>query len=544
MPISITLSNLCWSPPDGTPLLHNLNLSFGPGRTGLVGRNGVGKTALLRLIAGEIYPQSGNVHVDGTLAWMRQDMLSAPQDTIADLFGVVPALALLGRAVAGRAGLDEVAEVDWALPSRIEAALLRFGLDVDPHVPLASLSGGQRTRASLAALVFSKADFLLLDEPTNNLDREGRRAVFDLLGGWKAGAIVVSHDRELLNEMDAIVQLTTLGATKYGGNYSTYQARKALDLHAAERELADARKRATDAHRRERQAAERKARKDSAGYKSRAKRDQPKVLLDAARGRAEASGGANTRLREARRLETETAVVTARDRVEILQPHQMEIASTHLHAAKVVVQVSQLTGGHDPGRPVIRHLSFSIVGPERVAITGPNGSGKTTLLSLITGQLMPQSGKADVNVPFAFLDQEVTLLPPEKSLRENFIGLNEMADENQCRAALARFGFRAEDAFKHVGILSGGQKLRAGLACTLGQPVPPRLLILDEPTNHIDLETTQALEASLAAYDGALLVISHDEAFLQNLGLDRILDMTEMPDHDVAEIPPPNGPRA
>ena len=150
-------------------------------------------------------------------------------------------LALLRSAESGEAGIEEIALADWTLEPRIASALARLGLEAPTEMPLAKLSGGQRTRVALAALIFAEPDFLLLDEPTNNLDREGRKAVVDLLAAWRAGAIVVSHDRELLETMDAIVELTSLGATRYGGNWSHYRERKALELTAAQRDLAGCR---------------------------------------------------------------------------------------------------------------------------------------------------------------------------------------------------------------------------------------------------------------------------------------------------------------
>ena len=190
---------------------------------------------------------------------------------------------------------------------------------------MATLSGGQRSRAALAALILAQPEFLLLDEPTNNLDRDGRRVVADLIRGWTGGAIIVSHDRELLEEMDAIVELTSLGATRYGGNYSAFRQRKDTELDAAARDLAHAEKTRSDAARRAQQATERKARKDSAGHRARARGDQPKILMDAARGRAEASGGAGARLRDARREAAGEALSAAREKIEILQPLRMDI---------------------------------------------------------------------------------------------------------------------------------------------------------------------------------------------------------------------------
>ncbi len=525
IPPSVSLSALSWSTPDGTPLFNDLTLSFARERTGIVGRNGAGKSTLLRLIAGDLPPKSGAVRLSGTLARMRQEALEQQGDTIADLFGQRAAFDVLERAEVGRASAQEVAEADWTLPARIEAALVRCGLGVEPQTPLAVLSGGQRSRASLAALIFAEPDFLLLDEPTNNLDGEGRRAVIEVVKGWRGGVIIASHDRDLLEEMDAIVELTTLGATRYGGNYSAFRALKDAQLEAAARDLAHAEKTSKNTARRAQQAAERKARKDSAGHKSRAKGGQPKVQLDAAKERAEASLGAGVRLREARQDASDKALTAAREKIEVLQPLRMDIPSSGLASGKTVLRLTGLSGGYDPARPIIRDLSLTLTGPERVVLSGPNGSGKTTLLKLVAGEIAPHSGLAEVMVPFALLDQHVTLLDPARTLHDNFRHLNPEAQTHTAHSALARFGFRAGDALRRAGDLSGGERLRAGLACTLAATPAPMLLMLDEPTNHLDLEGIAALEAALEAYDGAVLAISHDAAFLRALAPDRTVKL-------------------
>jgi len=529
MPSSVTLSGLSYATPDGHFLFSDLDLAFGPERTGLVGRNGVGKSTLLRLIAGDLAPQSGSVSVSGTLGVLRQSVEAGEGASIADLFGVADDLAILARAETGEASLDELADADWTLPARLEAALAQFSLSVPPEAQLDTLSGGQRMRAALAALVFAGPDMLVLDEPTNNLDRDGRRAVIDLLAGWRGGAIVVSHDRELLETMDAMVELTSLGATRYGGNWSAYRARKAVELEAAQHGLADAEKNRAEIRRRAQQAAERKARKDRAGRRLHMKDDQPRIILDAWKDQAEAAGGANARLREGRMAEAQAAADAAREKIEVLTPLAVTLPPTGLPAGRTVLRIAELSAGYDPDHPVIVGLSATLIGPERVAIIGPNGAGKSTLLKAIIGELTPLSGTVELPVPHAMLDQSVSLLDPALSIRENFRALNPEADENACRAALARFKFRADAALQTVESLSGGETLRAGLAATLGGPNPPQLLILDEPTNHLDIDSIEAVEAGLHAYDGALLVVSHDEAFLDAIGITRRIALSGEP---------------
>ena len=524
---SITISNLSWSTPDGRAVLSGLDLNFQSECAGIVGRNGVGKSTLLRLLTGDLIPTAGHIAIDGNIAMLRQTVQVAPHETIADLIGIAPALALLRKADAGEATVDEIADADWTLEARIDEALANVGLPVPPETPLATLSGGQRTRAALAGAIFAAPDFLLLDEPTNNLDREGRATVRDLLRSWRGGAIVVSHDRELLEEMDAIVELTSLGAARYGGGWSAYRTRKDIEQAAAETELAGAQKELGRVRRQAQVNTERQARRDAGGRRKAARGDEPAILLGTLKRRAEESVGANRRLAERQQGEAEAQLSTACTKIEIVAPLSVGLPSTGLPTSRTVLSLDHVTAGYVEAKPIIRNLSLTVTGPERVAITGPNGSGKSTLLALVAGTLTPWSGEVHTPVAFALFDQRVSLLDPARSIADNFLSLNPGTTNNQCRAALARFRFRADAADSIVGTLSGGQMLRAGLACVLGTPRPPQLLILDEPGNHLDIESLTAVETGLAAYDGALLVVSHDTAFLDAIGIARKIELSQ-----------------
>lgn len=522
---SIVLSGLSWVKSDGDPVFEGLDLSFRPERTGLVGRNGGGKTTLLKIISGVLSPSAGTITVEGTVALVRQMLDVETDETIADLFRAGQALDLLARAESGAASLEDLAEADWTVRERMLSALARFGLVAEPDTLLNHLSGGQRTRAALAAALFKEPDFLLLDEPTNNLDRAGRQAVIDLLSRWRGGAIVISHDRELLEFMDAIVELTTLGAQRYGGNWSAYRLAKAIELNAAEQSLAHAQKTADEIDRKAQVLAERQDRRSASGARKAKKGDMPKILLGRRKNNAEASRGKVTELAERRRADALGTVASAKAQIEVLQPFSVHLPTTNLPAAKAVLSLDRVSAGYGHEHPVIREFSFSIVGPRRVALSGPNGSGKTTLLKVIAGQILPSIGTVAISVPAAMLDQNVSLLDRDETILANFKRLNPGTTENTCRATLASFRFRADAALQRVESLSGGQILRAGLACVLGGSSPPSLLILDEPTNHLDIESIETVEAILMAYDGALLVVSHDDAFLDSIAIETHVEL-------------------
>lgn len=246
-------------------------------------------------------------------------------------------------------------------------------------------------------------------------------------------------------------------------------------------------------------------------------------MLGGMKDNAEKTSGENARLANRQREDAAEVASEARAKVEILTPLTVRLASTGLPAGRTVLVASGLTGGPKDIAPVIRNLNLLIAGPERVAVTGPNGSGKTSLLRLLTGDLKPSEGRGDILVHYALLDQTVSLLDPALSVRDNFRALNPDADENTGRAALARFMFRADAALQITGTLSGGEMLRAGLACTIGGNNPPQLLILDEPTNHLDIQAIEQVEAGLRGYDGALLVVSHDADFLGAIGIERFV---------------------
>src|SRR5690554_3091740 len=431
MPVSVSLHQLSWSTPDNQPLFTDLELSFGPGRTGLIGRNGTGKSTLLRLIAGLVPPAAGSVTLAGTLGMLEQSVQVEHDATVADHLGVSQAMALLDRLEQGRGSVEDAGEADWSLPGRIQAALHQVGLpEFASDRRLETLSGGQRTRLSLARLILAQPDIILLDEPTNNLDAEGRKAVVDLLHRWRGAAIVVSHDRALLREMDAIVELTTLGARTYGGNWDHYAERKALELASAEHELATAERKVSEIDRKIQAVAERKSRKDGAGKRKAAKGDMPKILLGGMKDNAEKTSGENARLASRLRVDAAEAASEARSKLEVLTPLSVTLTPTGLPVGRTVLQADGLTGGPEGVAPIIRDFSLQLTGPERVAITGPNGSGKTTLLRLLTSALPPTSGTARILVPHAMLDQTVSILDPALSIRDSFRRLNPDADEN------------------------------------------------------------------------------------------------------------------
>lgn len=521
----ISLDSVSYRLPDGRALLDNLTIAFGHERTGVVGRNGTGKTTLARLILGELAPASGAVSAQGRVTAVRQVFAPPAGASVADVLGVREELALLERVEAGRGAADDLERADWTLQARVGEALARVGLaglafDRDAS----ALSGGQLTRLALAGVLIAQPDFIVLDEPTNNLDADGRVAVRELLASWRGGALVISHDRALLREMDRTLEHSELGARLYGGGYDFYLERRTAERSAAERTLERAERSVDQVERGIQLTRERKERRDAAGKRSRAKNDMPKLLLNARAEQAENSAARGNQLAERLRADAQQALEGAREDAERVRKLRFELPPSGLPAGKSVLAFDEVSFAW-PGQPeLISQFSFEMKGPERVALRGGNGSGKSTLIGLASGALTPLHGVVRRGVEAVVLDQRASLLSPDETLLANFLRLNPTANENRAYEALAKFLFRNVAALKLADALSGGEKLRAALACTLFGDRPPQLLILDEPTNHLDLESVDAIEAALAEYDGALLVASHDEDFLDAIGIERVID--------------------
>jgi ATPase subunit of ABC transporter with duplicated ATPase domains len=529
---SIVASHLSYAWPDDTVLFEDLSFTIPGGRTGLVAPNGAGKSTLLRLIAGEYRPAAGSISVDGALGYLPQSLPFDAHLNVADVLGVAPVIAALDALAAGDSSESVFAAIgdDWDVEERSVAQLARLGLgDIALDRPLRTLSGGEVSSVGLAARLLARPDVLLLDEPTNNLDVDARERLHNALDDFGGTLLVVSHDRVLLDRMDRIAELHRGEIAFYGGTFSAYLDALEAAQESAEADIRNAEQLLKREKRQMQQARERAAKRSSTAARNVKNAGLPKIVAgklkrDAQESAAKSDDVHGKRVDDAR-ARLDQAERALRDDDALV----LELPDTEVPAGRTVVAARGLQA-EVGGRKLFvdKGIDVDIRGPERIALTGVNGVGKSTLLRIISGDLTPGAGevhRADGRI--AYLSQRLDLLDPARTVAECLASSAPSLSHTRRMHLLAQFLFRGDRIHLPVSALSGGERLRATLACVLFAEPAPQLLLLDEPTNNLDLVSVAQLESALNAYRGAFVVVSHDERFLEAIGIERRLRLAE-----------------
>ncbi|MCS7479452.1 ABC-F family ATP-binding cassette domain-containing protein [Umezawaea endophytica] len=528
--MSITCSSLSFSWPDDTPVFDALSCTFTGGRTGLVAPNGAGKSTLLKLIAGELRPTAGSTSVDGVLGYLPQSLPLDGALTAAEVLGIAPQVRALAAIESGDASEEHFATIgqDWDVEERTRAQLDRLGLeDVDLTRRLGTLSGGQVVFLGVAAQLLKRPDVLLLDEPTNNLDLDARRKLHAVIEDWPGTLLLVSHDRELLDRMERIAELDRGEVRFHGGDFTSYEEATRAAREVAEKNIRTAEQDVKREKREMQQARERAERRAGTAARNLKSAGLPRIFAGTMkRGAQESAGKArethSSRVDDARaRLDEAGRALREDQKIVLVMP------GTAVPPGRTVFQGEgvQVRYGDRP-QFAGDGVDLTIRGPERIALTGPNGAGKSTLLRVLTGELeVTGTRRADGRI--AYLSQRLDLLDLDRTVADNLAAFAPAMPEAQRLTLLARFLFRGTRAHLPVGVLSGGERLRATLACVLFAEPAPQLLLLDEPTNNLDLVSVGQLESALNAYQGAFVVVSHDERFLATLGVTRWLRLSD-----------------
>ncbi|VEH19288.1 Uncharacterized ABC transporter ATP-binding protein HI_1252 [Chryseobacterium nakagawai] len=523
--IMILLQNISFGFPGGDLLFNHINLTI-PSQTksALVGSNGMGKSTLLKIIANEIQPLDGNINIQGKVFYVPQMFGNFNHLTIAECLDIDQKLLALEKITSGEVDEHyfEVLNDDWDIEERCQNVLQYWNLqDFDLNQKLEGLSGGQKTKVFLAGIQINQPDVIILDEPTNHLDLEGRKLLYDLIEKVSATVVIVSHDRTLLNLVDTIFELSNQGITTYGGNYDFYAEQKEVedealqnDIHAKERALKKAKEK-------ERETIERKQKLDARGKQKQEKSGVARIMMNTLRNNAEKN---TSKLKS---VHTEKISCISGDLRElhssVRNSDQMKVNfnDSGLHSGKILITAEDVNFSYGEEKLWKENLDFEVRSGDRISIKGSNGSGKTTLIKLLLGNISPSTGnisRAEFNS--IYIDQEYSLIDNDLTLYDFVQKFNDSAlQESEVKTLLSRFLFSKETWDKKCGMLSGGEHLRL-LLCGLSiSNKAPDMMILDEPTNNLDLQNVEILTNSIKDYHGTLMVISHDEVFLEEIGV-------------------------
>ena len=579
MPHHITLDHISYAHPGEPPLFTDLSAVFSAPLTGLIGDNGAGKTTLFRLILGDINPSQGIISTPPHIAYLPQDLGLSGHQHLADIFGITKILQALDALESGEYSpclYDTIGDA-WDIEERTLVALAEHGFGpalttTDTQArrnllmrPLSTFSGGQTVTAALTALLYSDPEFILLDEPTNNLDSAAKAQLFTTLEALPCPALIISHDRDLLERVHVIAELHAdhqglAHLRLFEGNYSTYRQALETEQQAAQRRVTEAKNEARKAVRERAENQIKLDRNARRGREFERSKRKPGMAMGLDKNSSERSAGKLHTAHESMVADARAAVGEAQKSLRVQEKIYAELSQQPLPAGRKVLElhradshrvsreistVQQPTGVDSPHLPPNttggksqretptehpEHLILS--GPEHLRITGANGSGKTTLLKAIAhsgdpGYRSPvqPTYRVEYCIEGAYVPQRISL-DPRLTLLQCVQQANRRVSEQSLRDQLARLLFRRESVHRKTGDLSGGERFRAAVAQVLLADPVPQLLMLDEPTNNLDISSVDWLVQALNAYTGALIVVSHDEDFCHRIHIDRTLNLS------------------
>lgn len=561
--MSISIQQISYIHPDKEVLFSDLNFAISKGqKLGLVGNNGCGKSTLLQIIAGQLSPSSGVIVRPDELYYIPQHFGQYDSLTIAQALRIERKQQALHAILSGDASNENfvVLDDDWNIEERSIAALDLWGLgQFTLSYPMNLLSGGEKTRVFLAGMDIHRPPVILMDEPTNHLDSSGRQHLYDWVEKCRSTLLVVSHDRTLLNLLPEICELEKHQINYYGGNYEFYKEQKTLMQEALQQRIEEKEKALRIARKVARETAERRDKQNVRGEKNHIKKGVPRIVLNALQGKSEKSTSKlnSTHQEKAEKLTDERNQL--RSSLSPTATLKTDFNSSSLHTGKILVTAKEVNFGYHPNS-INSHIqmnneanladtgnhpspdsndiqdnsdfkqqlwqtpiSFQLKSGDRLRIEGANGSGKTTLLKLITGQLRPQEGNLTrMEFTYVYLNQEYSIIDNRNSILEQAYAFNNRnLPEHEIKTILNRYLFPASEWDKSCRKLSGGEKMRLAFCCLMISNNTPDIFILDEPTNNLDIQSIEIITATIKNYTGTVIVISHDDYFIQEIGIEQ-----------------------
>lgn len=532
MSISAQSISLQWS--DGSIAFKNINFTLSPGLHALVGRNGSGKSTLAQVLAGAL-PEpdallsSGSVHRSGSVRYVAQTE-QIEDISIAEFLNAQPILTALERIAQGsseQADFDAVGD-NWTFADDLQQQLSTLGVWDSEHgfnKKAGDLSGGESGRLRLFKAFVENPMHLILDEPSNHLDTEGRAWLLQQCLNFVAQSghclLVVSHDRELMQYANSVSELNSLGLQSYSGNYNDYIELAELQIGAAERQLKHAIKQTKTLEKQIRKTLEKAEKRQRRGQAARAKGSQAKVILDFAKENAQKTSQALSTQTSRQQAQTGERVRNGKSRLAAMQNVQLSFANASVVKRKRLLLCEALVLPYGNSKP----LNMSLNPGDKVHLTGANGMGKSTFLQVLTKKLTPEAGHLLINCHAHLLDQKFSLIDTNREVLENLSSYVPQKNITELRTALAQAGLYEDAINRSAKHLSGGEAMKLAMLMVTMQE-EPELLLLDEPDNHLDIQSKQQLAQAIRAYQGALLVVSHDKHFVEDAEVTQTFELT------------------
>jgi len=525
----VTLQNITYRHADKQLLFNSINFAVNKGeKIALIGKNGSGKSTLLKLIVKKIEPSSGAINLGSSAYYVPQIFGQFDNLTIGEALSVSQKITALREILNGNVTESnlEILNDDWDVEERCRFAMQFWELgDFNFDEKMSFLSGGQQTKVFLAGLLIHKPDLAVLDEPSNHLDRAGR----DKLSGWlkttTATVIIVTHDRELLNLVQKIAELHDKGISNFNGNYSDYLIHKDLEQKTLSHGIHDKERALRKAKIKERETNERQQKLDSRGKGKKEKSGVARIMMNTLRNNAENSSAKLKNVHEEKMQNISQELRQLRSELPDIDKMKLGIRDSSLHKGKILFKGQDLNYSYGNLQVWKENLNFEITSGERIGLEGQNGSGKTTFLKMLTGELQASAGNiyrseqiiVYVDQNYSYLDEHLTIY--EQAQKSNTSRL----EEHEVRIRLNRFLFAPDNSDKLCQALSGGERMRLVLCCMMMSIMPPDVIILDEPTNNLDLQNIDILTATIKDYKGTLIVVSHDLNFTEDIGIGRTI---------------------